>query len=110
MMKFNLIDRRSYLYEGLWQSPNSDLQEKLFYYFIQPFTMTMELRQGREIIKPTCVLGIYGEHHFVKGDVITLHNGSQLKVVNQTFTYKEGNIKVRSMLKSFVLETAVELE
>jgi hypothetical protein len=33
-----------------------------------------------------------------------------LQVRNQTFTYREGNIRIRHMLKPFVQETAVELE
>jgi hypothetical protein len=56
------------------------------------------------------VIGIYGEHHFVKGDVITLHNGLQMQVMEQSLTYREGNIKIRHLLKSKVQETAVTLE
>jgi hypothetical protein len=62
------------------------------------------------VVKPTCVLGIYGEHHFVKGDVISLHNGLQMQVMEQTLIYREGNIKIRHILKSKVQETRVTLE
>jgi hypothetical protein len=62
------------------------------------------------MVKPTCVLGIYGEHHFVKGDVISLHNGLQMQVMEQTLIYREGNIKIRHILKSKVQETRVTLE
>jgi hypothetical protein len=62
------------------------------------------------MVRPTCVIGIWGEHHFVKGDVITLHDGLQLQVVNQTFEYKQHNIKIRHLMKPYVVETQVTLE
>lgn len=110
MIKFNVVDRRTYLYEGKWKSPSEDLDTPIFYYFIQPLTLAIEQNQAREIVAPTCVIGVFGEHHFVKGDVITLHNGLTMQVMEQSFTYREGNIKVRHLLKSQVLETAVTLE
>jgi hypothetical protein len=110
MIKFNVVDRRTYIHKGSWTNPNQDLTTPIFYYFIQPLTMALQMRQGREVIKPTATIGVYGEHHFVKGDVITLHDGMQLQVVEQSFIYREGNIKVRHMLKSRVQETSVVLE
>lgn len=110
MIKFNVVDRRTYLYEGKWRNPDDDVDTPIFYYFIQPLTLAVEQNQAREIVSPTCVIGIFGEHHFVKGDVITLHNGLTMQVTEQSFTYREGNIKVRHLLKSKVLETAVTLE
>jgi hypothetical protein len=110
MIKFNVVDRRTYLYEGKWRNPDDDVDTPIFYYFIQPLTLAIEQNQAREIVSPTCVIGIFGEHHFVKGDVITLHNGLTMQVTEQSFTYREGNIKVRHLLKSKVLETAVTLE
>ena len=110
MIKFNVVDRRTYLYEGKWRNPNEDLDTPIFYYFKQPLTLAIEQNQARENVAPTCVVGIFGEHHFVKGDVITLHNGLTMQVMEQSFTYREGNIKVRHLLKSKVLETAVTLE
>lgn len=110
MIKFNVVDRRTYLYEGKWRNPDEDLDTPIFYYFIQPLTLAIEQNQSREIVSPTCVIGIFGEHHFVKGDKITLHNGLIMQVTEQSFTYREGNIKVRHLLKSKVLETAVTLE
>ena len=110
MIKFNVVDRRTYLYEGKWRNPDSDLDTPIFYYFVQPLTLSIEGNQAREVVKPTCVIGIQGEHRFVKGDVITLHNGLTLQVMEQSFTYREGNIKIRHLLKSKVQETQVTLE
>lgn len=110
MIKFSVVDRRVYLYNGVWQSPTEDLKTPIFYYFVQTLTLAIENNQSREVVKPTCVIGIYGEHHFVKGDVISLHNGLQLQVMEQTLIYREGNIKVRHLLKSKVQETQVTLE
>lgn len=110
MIKFNVVDKRVYIHEGKWQSPDNDNVERIFYYFIQPLTMTLESEFNRQAIKPTCVIGIWGEHNFVKGDVITLHDGLTLQVTNQTFVYKQGNIKIRHLMKSYVQETQVTLE
>ena len=110
MIKFNVVDRRVYLYDGVWTSPTEDLKTPIFYYFVQPLTLAIENNQRREVVKPTCVIGIYGEHHFVKGDVISLHNGLQMQVMEQTLIYREGNIKIRHILKSKVQETRVTLE
>lgn len=109
MIKFNVVDRRVYLHEGTWQSPDNDNKEKIFYYFIQPLTMAVESEFNRQMVRPTCVIGIWGEHHFVKGDVITLHDGLTLQVEAQTYIYKQGNLKVRHLMKSYVLETQVTL-
>lgn len=110
MIRFNVVDRRTYLYEGSWRNPENDLDTPIFYYFIQPLTLAIEGNQSREVVKPTCVIGVHGEHRFVKGDVIKLHDGLELQVMEQSFTYREGNIKIRHLLKSKVLETAVTLE
>jgi hypothetical protein len=50
------------------------------------------------------------KHHFVVGDKIKLDNGMILQVRGQTFTYREGNIRVRHLLRPYIQETAVELE
>ena len=110
MIKFNVVDRRQYLYEGKWRNPNDDVDTPIFYYFTQPLTLAIEGNQGREIVRPTCVIAIQGEHHFVKGDNITLHNGLVMQVMEQTLIYREGNIRVRHLLKSKVQETQVTLE
>ncbi len=80
------------------------------YYFTQPLTLAIEGNQAREVVKPTCVIAVQGEHYFVKGDNITLHNGLIMQVMEQTLIYREGNIKVRHLLKSKVQETQVVLE
>jgi len=110
MIKFNVVDRRIYLFEGKWQNPDNDNVERIFYYFLQPLTMAVESEFNRQMIRPTCVIGIWGEHHFVKGDKITLHDGLQLQVTEQVFNYKSGNIKVRHLMKSYVQETQVTLQ
>lgn len=110
MIKFNVVDRRTFLYEGTWQSPSNDQTEKIFYYYVQPLTLAMTNEFAKQAIKPTCVIGVYGEHKFVKGDVITLHDGLTLQVTEQTFVYRQGNIAVRHLLKSKVQETQVVLE
>lgn len=110
MIKFNVVDRRTYLYEGEWQSPNNDHKEKIFYYYVQPLTLALTNEFAKQAVKPTAVIGVFGEHHFVKGDVITLHDGLQLQVTEQTFIYRTGNLAVRHLMKSKVLETQVVLE
>ena len=110
MIKFNVVDRRTFLYEGTWQSPSNDQVEKIFYYYVQPLTLAMTNEFAKQAIKPTCVIGVHGEHHFVKGDVITLHDGLELQVTEQTFVYRQGNIAIRHLLKSKVQETQVVLE
>jgi hypothetical protein len=48
MIKFNVVDRRVYLYEGVWTSPTEDLKTPIFYYFVQPLTLAIENNQRRE--------------------------------------------------------------
>jgi hypothetical protein len=110
MIRFNVVDRRTYLYEATWVNPQTEVEEKLFFYYINPLSLSVEYVNGREKVMPTTTIGIYGEHHFVVGDKITLNNGLVLQVRNQTLTYREGNIRIRHMLKPIVQETAVELE
>jgi hypothetical protein len=110
MMKFAIVDRRIYLYEGKWRNPSNDMDEPIYYYYLQPLTMAIGTDFGKQTVRPTALIGVWGEHHFVKGDLITLHDGMQLQVTEQTFVYREGNIKVRHLLKSKVQETQVQLQ
>lgn len=108
-MKFNTIDRKTYLYKGTWQNPDEDVAHIFFYYYINPLTLKMGSQFGKQMVTPTCIIGVAGKHPFVKGDVLTLHDGTSLQVRDITFEYYEGNIKVRQYLLPRVKEMMVEL-
>lgn len=110
MIKFNLIDRNIYLYEGSWRNPDEDVSHKFFYYYVQPLTLAVDRTFGKQHIKPTSIIGIAGYHPFVKGDIVKLNDGMELQVGDITIEYFEGNIKIRKHLLPRVKEMVVVLE
>lgn len=109
MNLLNIVDRKTYPHKGTWRNPDQDVDYVFFYYFINPMSLQVQTQYGRETVKPTAVIGVAGNHPFVKGDVLTLHNGMELQVQNITFNYFDGNIRIRELLLPRVREMVVEL-
>lgn len=111
MAKFNnVIDRKKYLYRGYWKNPDEDVEHVFYFYYVQPLTLTITNEFGKQVVKPTSVIGIHGKHPFVKGDKLTLDNGMVLQVYEITFQYFENNIVSRDHLIPKVEEMVVVLQ
>ena len=105
-----LCDRRVYDKKGKWKSPNNDIAENIFYFIKEPLTMIPSYVNGREQLKETLTITVFGGKAFVKEDTITLDNGSTYRIQEITPNYIEHNILVKDMLKSRVESCDLLLE
>mgnify|MGYP003308040750 CR=1 FL=1 len=66
---------------------------------------------GREQLKETMTIVIFGGKPIVKEDVITLEDGTQFKVgENITINYAEHNVLVKDLLKPRIESMEIILE
>lgn len=103
-------DRRIYDKKGKWKSPNQDIEENIFYYVKEPLTLVAEYNNGREELKETITITVFGGKPIAKEDTITLENGVEYKVVNFVVRYIESNILIKDMLKQRIANMDLVLE
>ena len=95
-----LCDRRVYDKKGKWKSPNNDYEENIFYFVREPLTISQSYDSyGREQMKETTTIVIFGGKQIVKGDKITLENGSKYMVEGITINYAETTVMIKDLLK-----------
>ena len=106
-----LCDRRVYDKRGKWKSPNNDIAENIFYFVKEPLTLTASYDSyGREQMKETTTITIFGGKPIIKEDSITLENGSEYKVIAITINYFESNVLIKDMLKPRIESMDLTLE
>ena len=106
-----VCDRRIYDKKGTWKSPKQDREEKIFYFIKEPLTYVSGYDSyGREEMKASITIVVFGSKPIIKEDMITLENGMKMKVVNPTINYFESNILVRDMLKPRIESMELVLE
>ena len=105
-----LCDRRVYDKKGKWKSPNNDLEENIFYFIKEPLTLVPSYVNGREQVKETLTISVYGGKPIVKDDVITLENGVRYRVESITTNFFESNILVKDMIKTRIASMDIVLE
>lgn len=94
-----LCDRRVYDKKGKWKSPNNDIAENIFYFVKEPLTMIPSYRNGKEELKETITITVYGGKPFAKEDTIVDENGKKFKIEQMIPNYIEHNILVKDLLK-----------
>lgn len=105
-----LCDRRIYDKRGKWKSPNNDIAENIFYFIKENLTLVPSYRNGREELKETITITVFGGKPFVKEDEITLNNGVKYRVQQITPNYIEHNVLVTDMLKPRIESCDLVLE
>lgn len=105
-----LCDRRVYDKKGKWKSPNNDIEENIFYFIKENLTLVPSYRNGREELKETLTITVFGGKPIAKEDFITLDNGVRYRVQQITPIYIEHNILVVDMLKPRIASLDLVLE
>lgn len=105
-----LCDRRVYDKKGKWKSPNNDVPENIFYFIKENLTLVPSYVNGREEIKETITITIYGGKPIVKEDTIILADGKKYKVEQIIPNYIEHNVLVVDMLKQRIESLDLILE
>lgn len=106
-----ICDRRVYDKRGKWKSPNNDFAENIFYFVREPLTLVPSYDQfGREELKETITITIFGGKEIVKEDNIYLEDGTRYKVVGITYHFFESNVLIKDMLKQRIESMDLVLE
>lgn len=106
-----LCDRRIYDKKGKWHNPNEDIDENIFYFIKEPLTLTPSYDSyGREQMKETLTITVFGGKQIVKEDNIILENGAHYKVQNLVVNYFESNVLVKDLLKPRIESMDLVLE
>ncbi len=106
-----LCDRRVYDKRGKWKSPNNDIEENVFYYIKEQMTYVPRYdSNGREEMKVTCTIVVFGSKPIIKEDTIILENGMKLKAQEITPYYAEQNILIKDLLKPRIESLEITLE
>ena len=104
-------DRRVYDKKGKWYSPLTHIEENIFYFVQTPLTLVPSYDvNGREQMKESMTIVIFGGKPIVKEDLITLEDGTQLTAQTITVNYFEPNIMVKDMLKPRIESLEIVLE
>ena len=88
----------------------NDIPENIFYFVKEPRTLVPEYVNGREELKETLTIVIFGGKPIAKEDDIFLDTGEKFRVMNTTVRYVEHNILVKDMLKPRIESIEVVLE
>lgn len=104
-----LVDRRIYAFKGKWHKPRNDIETNIYYFVSTQMTLVEDYENGRERLAQQLEITIFGEHPIIKGDLITLDNGQQMKVFGVSYNYVEHNIAVRDMLKPTIASMVLTL-
>lgn len=105
-----VCDRRIYDKKGKWKSPNNDYAENIFYYIKENLTLVPSYVNGREELKETMTITVFGGKPFVKEDEITLDTGVKFRIQGITVNYIEHNVLVTDMLKPRIASVDLVLE
>ena len=104
-------DRRVYDKKGKWKSPNNDISENVFYFVKEPLTVTPSYdAYGREELKETITITMFGGKPIAKEDTIILEDGAKYKISSFTINYIESNIMLKDMLKPRIESIEIVLE
>ena len=105
-----LCDRRVYDKRGKWKSPNNDIAENIFYFIKENLTLIPSFVNGREELKETLTITVFGGKPIIKEDEITLEDGKKYKVQQMTINYLESNILIKDLLKPRIESVDLVLE
>lgn len=105
-----LCDRRVYDKKGKWKSPNNDIVENVFYFIKENLTLVPSYVNGREQLKETMTITVFGGKQFAKEDTITLDDGSTFKIEQITPNYIEHNVLITDLLQPRIESVDLVLE
>ena len=105
-----LCNRLVYNYKGKWKNPNNDYWQTIYYFISTPMTLVSTWENGREQVKSTLGITVFGEHAFCTHDIIRLQDGTEFEVQDLTNNYFDSNIQVRDMVKQRVESQEVTLD
>ena len=105
-----LCDRRIYDKKGYRKNTILNTEETFYYFIREPLSLVSSYENGREVMKETITICVFGSKPFVKEDLVMLEDGHSFRVVSYTLNYAEINPFVKDMLKPRVESIDLVLE
>ena len=96
--------------EAGYPTTQNPLIEKALTYIKENLTLVPSYRNGREELKETMTITVFGGKAFVKEDEITLDTGVKFRIQTITPNYIEHNVMVTDMLKPRIASVDLVLE
>lgn len=94
-----LCDRRIYDKKGSWRNPQQDIHENIYYFIKENLTFVPSYVNGREELKKTITITVFGSKPICVKDKIKLNNGEMYEVQTITPNYIEQNVIITDLLK-----------
>ena len=104
-----ICDRRVYDKKGTWKSPNQDYEENIFYFVKENLTLQPNYTNGREELRPTMTITVFGGKPFAKEDLVKTHCGD-FRIQEITPIYVEHNNLVVDLLKPRIASVELVLQ
>ena len=105
-----LCDRRIYDKKGKWKSPNNDVADNIFYFIKENRTLVPSYVNGREELKETLTITVFGSKPIVKEDIVELDTGEKFRVQQIIPNFIEHNVLVTDLLKPRIASLDIILE
>lgn len=107
-----LCDRRIYDKKGVWKKPQQDLHDNIFYFIKEKLTLVPEYKNGREELRETLTITVFGSKPICAKDKIKLNLGgteTEYEVQQVIPNFIEHNPLVVDLLKPRVASMDIVL-
>ena len=105
-----LVDRATFPFVGKWSRPEDDIEQDIYYYYVENKSYRLSITNRIERINATAIIGVYGYHQFAQHDTITLEDGTELKIVSGITEVKQQvNTRIIHIVKPQVIEQVLTL-
>lgn len=104
------IDRNTYPFQGVWRRKDTDIQEKIYFYYVENKSYRLNMNSRIEGVSSTAIIAVFGYHKFTIRDKIELDDGSLLRIISMPQEIKEQiNPRIMHIIKPRVVEQVLTL-
>lgn len=108
--KSEKIDRETYPHKATWLRPSDDINETIYFYYVENRSYAMRYDLAIQTIKANAVIAVRGNHKFAQEDIIKFDDGLELKIYGKiTEITQEMNRSLIHAIKPKVVEQVLTL-
>lgn len=78
--KSEKLDRETYPYKATWLRPSDDINETIYFYYVENRSYAMRYERLVQTIKATAIIAVRGNHKFAQQDIIKFDDGLELQI------------------------------
>jgi hypothetical protein len=104
------INRETYPYVGKWVRGDNDINEDIFFHYVENKSFRLEFNGRIQGITSTATIAVFGAHTFVPNDTIILEDGTKLRIQEILGEVKEQvNYRILHLIKPRIIEQVLAL-